>query len=123
MANLNNKGNKSTIPYDNDHILYQYSDSFSFDGKKKINCKGLGEKFTSINAFFLDYLKEYQLPVAFIKIQNKNSLRYINHDELNFFVKILNLCDKRTAKIFGKKEGETLASPFRLIFFLCSSGR
>jgi phosphoribosylaminoimidazole-succinocarboxamide synthase len=111
MVNLNNKGNKSTKPYDNDHILHQYADSFCYDGKRKINCKGLGERFASINAFFLDYLKEYQLPVAFIKIQNKNSLRYLSHEELGFYVKILNICDKRTAKIFSKKQGEALTVP------------
>jgi hypothetical protein len=108
---MNSDGSKTITFLDNNHILYEYSDYFSDDGKSKVKCKGLGEKFVSINSFFLDYLKEYHLPIAFFKAQNKNSLRFLKHDRLNFYIKILNLCDKRTAKIFGKKESEPLTLP------------
>ena len=108
---MNSDSSKTISLLDNNHILHQYSDSFSNDGRSKIKCKGLGEKFVSINSFFLDYLKEYHLPIAFVKAHNKNSLRYLKHDKLNFYIKILNLCDKRTAKIFGKKESEPVKLP------------
>ncbi len=100
--------NKQIKFWDNDLIIHEFSDTFSEDGKSKIKSKGLGEKFVSINSFFLDYLKEYEIPVAFLKIQNKHALRYLKHSKLNFFVKILNQCDKRTAKIFDRKEHEPL---------------
>lgn len=108
---MNSDNSKTITLLDNNHILHQYSDTFSHNGKNKIKCKGLGEKFVSINSFFLDYLKEYQLPIAFVKAHNKNSLRYLKHDKLDFCIKILNLCDKRTAKIFGKKESDSLMLP------------
>ena len=108
---MNTNGFKTITLLDNNYILYQYLDSYSPDGKIKIKCKGLGEKFVSINSFFLDYLKEYHLPIAFVKSYTKNSLRYLKHENLNFYIKILNLCDKRTAKIFDKKESEPLMLP------------
>ncbi|HAB53793.1 MAG: hypothetical protein A2315_04375 [Ignavibacteria bacterium RIFOXYB2_FULL_35_12] len=108
---MNNGSSKTITLLDNNHILHHYSDSFSADGKSKIKCKGLGAKLVAINSFFLEYLKEYQLPIAFIKAYNKNSLRYLKHDKLDFYIKILNLCDKRIAKIFGKKESEPLTLP------------
>ena len=102
---------KTITPLDNNFILHQYSNKFSNGGKIKIKCTGADEKFVFINSFFLDYLKEYHLPIAFVKSHNKNSLRYLKHESLNFYIKILNLCDKRTAKIFGKKESEPLTLP------------
>lgn len=102
---------KSVVEYDNHSILHQFSDTFSENGGPTIKCKGLGEKFVTINSFFLDYLKEYHLPVAFLKVQNKNSLRYFRHEKFQFYVKVLNICDKRTAKIFNKKEGALLSLP------------
>ena len=108
---MNNEGLKTITAFDNDYILHQYSDSFSHDGKIKINFNGLAENFVFINSFFLDYLKEYHLPISFVKTHNKNSLRYLKHENLDFYVKILNLCDKRTAKIFDKKQSEPLMLP------------
>ncbi len=78
---------------------------------KKIKSKDIGEKFASINAFFFDYLKEYHIPAAFVKNVDKNHLKFIKYEKFPFFVKILNITDKRTAKIFGDKEGKQLGIP------------
>lgn len=94
-----------------DYLVIEYEDTFSPNGDKKIKIKNLGEKFASINSFFFDYLKEYHIPAGFIKIHGKNSLKLIKHQRFPFAVKILNIADKRTSKIFGIKEGEVLNLP------------
>ncbi len=95
----------------NNYLLIEYPDFIEDDKKNKIRLKGLGEKFASISSFFLDYLKEYHIPVAFIKNDSKTSLRFLNYQKFNFYMKIFNAVDKRTAKIFNKKEFELLNLP------------
>jgi phosphoribosylaminoimidazole-succinocarboxamide synthase len=110
----NNNGNilKKELPMDDqNYFLLEYPDYLTNGGNKKVKVKDLGRKFASINSFFMDYLKEYHIPAAFIKAQDKNSLKFIKHERLQFIVKILNLIDKRTAKIFSKKEGRPLNLP------------
>jgi phosphoribosylaminoimidazole-succinocarboxamide synthase len=103
---------KKDLPLDNsEYIIHEYSDYFQDGGEKKIKTKDLGEKFASINAFFFDYLKEYHIPAAFIKNIEKNKLKFIKYTPFPFLVKILNVTDKRTAKIFGDKEGKVLNLP------------
>ena len=82
-----------------------------FKNEKKIKSKNIGEKFASINAFFFDYLKEYHIPAAFVKTIEKNTLKFVKNQPFPFYVKILNTADKRTAKIFGDKEGKLLNLP------------
>jgi phosphoribosylaminoimidazole-succinocarboxamide synthase len=103
---------KKELPIDNsEYIIEEYSDYFTNGSSKKIRSKDIGEKFASINAFFFDYLKEYHIPAAFIKNVDKNHLKFIKHEKFPFYVKILNIIDKRTAKIFGDKEGKQLVIP------------
>ena len=109
---------KKDLPLDDqNYTLLKYQDFLIGDNNKKMNVKGLGSKFASINAFFFDYLKEYHIPVLFLKTQNGSSLKFIKHERFPFFIKILNVIDKRTAKIFGKKEGESLNLPVFEIHF------
>lgn len=96
---------------DQDYLVLKYSDYFVDNGTKKFRSKNLGEKFAAINSFFFDYLKEYHIPTAYVKSKNKSTLKFIKHDRLPFFVKIYNTIDKRTAKIFNKKENEYLNLP------------
>jgi phosphoribosylaminoimidazole-succinocarboxamide synthase len=93
------------------YISIQYPDYLIFEKDTKVKVKSLGEKFSSLNSFFFDYLKEYHIPVAFLKNENNNKLRFIEHKKFPFYVKILNNIDKRTAKIFDKKEYESLNLP------------
>jgi len=103
---------KREMPLDDQNFtLLSYPDFFTNGGNKKVKVKDLGKKFALINSFFLDYLKEYHIPAGFIKIQDKNSLKFIKHKRFAFSVKILNLVDKRTAKIFSKKEGDSFSLP------------
>ena len=94
-----------------DFINLEYSDHFHSNGSGNIKSKNLGEKFAHLNSFFFDYLKGYHIPTAFVKTENKNTLKFLKHERLLFSVKILNTIDKRTAKIFGKKENENLSFP------------
>lgn len=103
---------KKELPLDDqNYFLLEYPDYLTNGGTKKVRVKDLGMKFASINSFFMDYLKEYHIPAAFVKAQDKNSLKFIKHERFPFVVKILNLIDKRTAKIFSKKEGSALKLP------------
>lgn len=104
-------GEKDTPFDDQDFVLQEYTDYYINGGEKKIKSKDLGIKFASINSFFFDYLKEYHIPSGFIKTKNKRSLKFIKHERFPFMVKILNIIDKRTAKIFGEKEGAHLQLP------------
>ena len=88
----------------------EYHDFYTI-GNDKIKCKNLGEKFASINSYFLEYLREYHIPGAFVKLEGKNSLLFQKHDKFPFSVRILNIIDKRTARIFNKKEFEPLILP------------
>ncbi len=109
---------KKDLPLDSqDYLVLEYSDIFSQNGNKKIKSKDLGEKFAAINSFFFDYLKGYHIPAAFVKSSDKNALKFLRHERFPFSVKILNTIDKRTAKIFGQKEGELLNLPIFEIHF------
>lgn len=103
---------KKDSPIDNqDFLILEYQDSFEINGSKSVKSKNLGEKFASINSFFFDYLKEYHIPSAYVKNQKKNALKFVKYNRFPFVVKVLNITDKRTAKIFGKKENEALTLP------------
>lgn len=78
---------------------------------KTVKLKELGQRSAHLNAFFLDYLKEFHIPTAFLKIHSENSILNLKHERFAFAVKILNSLDKRTAKIFNRKEGEILNLP------------
>jgi len=102
----------SDLPFDEqNYLMVEYPDHFVSEKNKKIHVKNLGEKFTRINSFFYEYLKEYHIPCAFIKNHNENSLVFLKFEQLTFSIKILNSADKRTAKIFPVKEGELLELP------------
>ena len=103
---------KKDLPLDDqNYTLLKYPDYLVADNNRKIKVKDLGSKFASINAFFLDYLKEYHIPISFLKTQNNSALKFLKHDRYPFFIKILNIIDKRTAKVFSRKEGELLNLP------------
>ncbi len=103
---------KKDLPLDDqNYTLLKYPDYLVADNDRKIKVKDLGSKFASINAFFFDYLKEYHIPISFLKTQNNSSLKFLRHNRYPFFIKILNIIDKRTAKVFGRKEGDLLNLP------------
>jgi phosphoribosylaminoimidazole-succinocarboxamide synthase len=103
---------KADLPFDGkDYQVVEYPDHYNVTANKKVHVKDLGEKFASINGFFMDYLKEYNIPTAFLKNPEKNKVKFIKHKKFPFSIRIINLVDKRTAKIFSKKEGEPLTLP------------
>ena len=98
---------------DTDHTFQtiEYQDYIVDLSNNKIKSKNLGEKFAAINSFFLDYLKEYHIPSSFLKLENKNQLKYLKLNYYSFSVRILNVIDKRTSRVFHKKEFENLLLP------------
>ena len=110
---------KKDLPLDDqNYTLLKYPDYIVADNNRKVKVKDLGSKFASINAFFFDYLKEYHIPISFLKTQNNSSLKFVKHERFPFFIKILNVIDKRTAKVFGRKQGDSLNLPVFEIHFL-----
>ncbi|NWF49573.1 MAG: hypothetical protein HXY49_03430 [Ignavibacteriaceae bacterium] len=108
---MQNTNTKESLHFDDQNYnIVEYSDNFQINGKK-ITIKGLGEKYSKINSFFLDYLKEYHIPTGFIRVNTSNSLMFVKDTRFPFCIKILNIIDKRTAKIFSKKEGDLLNLP------------
>ncbi len=107
-----NQNQKKNLPFD-EHIyqIIEYDDYFYNGRNKKVKVKDLGKKFASINSFFFDYLKEFNIPCAYIKKTGNKSLLFIKYSPLSFTVKILNSADKRISKIFSVKQGENLALP------------
>jgi len=109
---------KKELPLDEqDYLIVEYFDFFNSNGNKKVKVKNLGEKFAAINSFFFDYLKGYHIPAAFVKLHNKNTLKFVKYTRFPFYIKIVNIIDKRTAKIFNKKENDTLNLPVFEIHF------
>lgn len=100
------------IPFDSgNYQILEFLDIFHINSIKKTKVKDLGQKVTTLHTVFFDYLKEFHIPIAFVKKENENSLKFVKFENLNFSVKMLNSADKRTAKIFSLKEGWQLELP------------
>ena len=107
-----NQKPKKNLPFDaHNYQVVEYDDYFCNDKNKKVKVKDLGKKFASINSFFFDYAKEFNIPCAYIKKTDKKSLLFVKYSPLSFKVKILNSADKRISKIFSVKHGENLTLP------------
>ena len=94
-----------------EYLLVEYDDFFLSQKNKKVRVKNLGEKFASINSYFFDYLKGFNIPSAYVKKSSKKGLSFLRFSELPFKVKILNAADKRTSKIFSVKASSPLELP------------
>ncbi len=100
------------IPFDEgNYQLIEYQDNYFISDGKKVKVKDIGKKVALTNAFFFDYLKEYHIPTAFLRVDGENALKFSTYNEFSFRIKILNSADKRNAKIFGLKEGAELNLP------------
>ncbi len=100
------------IPFDGgNYQIVEFLDVFHINSQKKTKIKDLGQKVTSLHSVFFDYLKEFHIPIAYVKKEEYNSLKFVKYEDLNFSIKILNSADKRTAKIFSLKEGSPLSLP------------
>jgi phosphoribosylaminoimidazole-succinocarboxamide synthase len=108
---MNQVQKKILTTADKEYLIVEYDDFFLTQKNKKVRVKDLGEKFASINSYFFDYLKGFNIPVAYIKKTGKKELNFLKFIELPFRVKILNAADKRTSKIFSVKPGSHLELP------------
>lgn len=103
---------KTDIPFDTgNYQILEFLDVFHIDNKKKTKIKDFGQKVAHLYTVFFEYLKEFHIPTAYMKKEKENSLRFVNFENLNFRVKILNSADKRTSKIFALKENSPLELP------------
>lgn len=88
--------------------LIEYNDFFFTTKNAKVAAKKYGEKSALLNSYFFEYLKGYNIPIAFVKKADKRSLKFLKYTEFTFRVKILNSADVRTSKIFSIKPGSPL---------------
>ena len=91
--------------------MVNYQDFFVNSKNKKVPAKNVGEKSALLNSYFFEYLKGYNIPIAFLKKTDKGSLQFLKYTEFTFRVKILNSADVRTSKIFSIKPGSPLELP------------
>lgn len=96
----------------------EYPDFIALPGFNKVRSKNLGAKFATINSFFFDYLKEFHIPVGYIKPADKNSLKFFSYIQFPFSIKILNIVDSRNSKLTLKNEGYQLNIPIFEIYYL-----
>ncbi|MGB5288085.1 MAG: phosphoribosylaminoimidazolesuccinocarboxamide synthase [Ignavibacteriaceae bacterium] len=102
---------KKNLPFDEQgYQLIEYEDFF-LQGNKKITLKNLGEKVASINSYFFEYLKGYNIPCAYVKKIGSKNLLFLKYTEFPFKIRILNAADKKIAKIFSIKTGIALELP------------
>jgi phosphoribosylaminoimidazole-succinocarboxamide synthase len=105
---------KENLPdKDLDLKLIEYYDFFITSKNKKVSAKSFGEKSALLNSFFLEFLKGYNIPSAFVKKVNARSLQFLKYTEFAFSVKILNSADVRISKIFSIKPGSPLELPIQ----------
>ena len=106
------KQNKKYLPFDErGYQVVEYNDYFYTQKNKKTISRGLAEKIASINSYFFEYLKGYNIPCAFVRTTDKKSLLFLKYTEFPFRIRMLNSADKRTAKIFSIKEFDPLTFP------------
>jgi phosphoribosylaminoimidazole-succinocarboxamide synthase len=110
MTSLTNN-NSNTNSSGEDNRIVGYPDIIINQKNKKLTLKNFGEKVASLNAFFSEYLKGYNIPVAYLKKTEKKSIQFLNVADFRFRVKILNAADSRTARIFSIKPGTALELP------------
>ena len=91
--------------------IVEYHDYFITSKNKKVAVKHFGEKTALLNSFFFEYLKEYNIPSAFLKKEGSKKIQLLKVDEFPFQIKIINAADVRTAKIFLTKTGTALPLP------------
>lgn len=111
----NNKGNTPKPEQSNE--LIEYKDFFITQKNKTVSVKNFGEKSAFLNSFFFDYLKNYNIPIAYLKTNGKRSLEFLKFVTYPFRIKILNNADPRTSKIFPIKPGEPFELPIHEFHF------
>jgi len=97
--------------------LIEYNDFFFTSKNAKVAAKKYGEKSALLNSYFFEYLKGYNIPIAFVKKADKGSLQFLKYTEFTFRVKIHNSADVRTSKIFSIKPGSPLELPIQEYHF------
>jgi len=97
---------------DGENLLsLNYGEIITLTGKKTVRIKNINLKFIKINSFFFDFLKGYNLPSGFINLTEGKNMIFQGHTVFPFYIKVLNIIDRRGAKVFGRSEGETLPLP------------
>jgi phosphoribosylaminoimidazole-succinocarboxamide synthase len=99
-----------------DCFLIDYNDEVELNSKEKVKIKNIGAKHTAANSFFLDFLNAYNISTGYKKVV-ENSILINKHYRFPFYIKILNILDKRSAKIFNKLDGEILQIPLLTFHF------
>jgi phosphoribosylaminoimidazole-succinocarboxamide synthase len=108
-AQKNKKISQDEMPQES--TILEYPDYFITQKNKKLASKNLGEKTAALNSYFFEYIKEYNIPSAYLKKVNKKSIAFLKVEEFPFRIRIINAADTRTSKIFSIKVGLPLQLP------------
>ncbi len=76
----------------------------------------MGKEFALIEAFFLEYLKGYEIATIFKK-QSDGFQFFEDHEELPICLKIFNHVSEESAQHFGRKIFEELPVPYYQYYF------
>lgn len=93
-----------------------FSDSIQL-GEKKSKIKDFGIQSAKISSFFFEYISQYHITSSFKDLKNETTLLFYQTKNFPFKIKILNNFDARNAKLFNKKEFESLQIPIYEIHF------
>lgn len=110
---MNSQKSKNQNPAESlqENKIVEYHDYFITNKNKKVASKHFGEKTAILNSFFFEYLKEYNIPSAYLKKEGRKKIQLLKVEEFPFQIKIINSADSRTAKIFSTKTGSALKLP------------
>jgi len=97
-------------PLDEKYIQIEFQDLVILENSK-LKIKDIGSKSAALSSYFFEYLTGYQVPTAYVKQDSDRILKFVDYTEFKFFIKILNVADKRLSKILGIKEHSELKLP------------
>jgi phosphoribosylaminoimidazole-succinocarboxamide synthase len=95
-------GKKICLCREDQTYIVDYRDEIFLNGISKVRIKNLGQKLSTLNAFFLDYLNAYNIPTGFKRMSNY-SLVFQKYTQYPFNIKVLNVIDRRTSRVFGRR--------------------
>lgn len=97
-------------------VIHSLPDTTKYIKGSRLRFKGLGEKNSIINSFFLDFLKGYNLPVLFRERVDANKIAFHPHTPLPVIIRVINYTDQKMAHTFSLEYGTPLSTPVLLHF-------
>jgi len=88
-----------------------FDDFFVIDEKTRKKVKDYGDFSAKVNAFFHEYVKEYNIPTSFEHTLENGNLLFSSTEAFPVYIKILNTSTKYFSKIFSINKNTPLQVP------------